>query len=909
MEKENRKQLKAILFCAPHLSTGGLPQYLTKKVELLKGSYEIYVVEYEDVTGGVLVVQKNILRNLIGDKLITIPWGGNKQILIDTIARVNPDIVHLEEMPEYFMDADIARQIYTSDRKYKIFETSHDSSFDCAKKRFLPDKFILVSDFQIDMLESLGIPSEVVEYPIEYKKRGERSEALKKLGLDPNFKHILHVGLFTQRKNQKEFFEYAREFEGENVIFHSVGNMADNFQDYWKPLLENKPSNVICHGEKSNVSDYYEAMDLFLFTSRGTVNDKETMPLVIKEAISWDIPTLIYNLPVYKNYFDNFDKVNYLDFEDFNANINIISDTLYLDFQSKAVEKEIVSETLGKTCIIISTYTANENISNITLEAIKSVKQFGYDIILTSHINVPTELQNEVNHVIYDSNNILTRHDFYNQAWNENSEFYMRINLTGENNNIYHGPAVYTNYYNGISYAKTLGYDNAICFNYDIFITDIKVINTLIDKLKTKSAIFNHTVAQEGNALRTVLFAVKTEFFVNNFKRVDTESDYDMWKTSIGSESNGLENMFYHNLKPVLNKIDLISDEEFYGLLSECKIDICSMVEYFTVIPMKGNKNQFVVWYSTSNTIDSRNIKIEVFKDGESFIIENFKTLTAHLFYKVIDFTDDGNFIITLTEDDTLLRSIKVNKKYMETQLNDNGEFRLKTLSEPKIRIIHLVTEPLTNRKEMDSINSIQDFSGKYQNIEYYQLVNEIYKDLPPVDNCFRPQDITLEPGGNNLTPAHYGCYLAHKNGLMLDGNENFDIIIIFEGDAYIDSDHNTLYNNIIRWSKIGKENSIDIIGFGNIAAQFHDKKIEDLAINPSMFAPAHSYFVNKESLDVVKKTLNHTKWDVFDLWVTYVSHLTTAIADDFYARQLEGYSLIDKTVKTKNNGIREIYY
>jgi hypothetical protein len=40
-------------------------------------------------------------------------------------------------------------------------------------------------------------------------------------------------------------------------------------------------------------------MDLFLFTSRGTNTDKETMPLVIREALSYQIPTLIYNLPVY----------------------------------------------------------------------------------------------------------------------------------------------------------------------------------------------------------------------------------------------------------------------------------------------------------------------------------------------------------------------------------------------------------------------------------------------------------------------------------------------------------------------------------------------------------------------------------------------------------------------------------
>ena len=45
-----------LLYVAPHLSTGGLPQYLTKKIELLKDSFEIYLVEWSDCTGGVLVI-------------------------------------------------------------------------------------------------------------------------------------------------------------------------------------------------------------------------------------------------------------------------------------------------------------------------------------------------------------------------------------------------------------------------------------------------------------------------------------------------------------------------------------------------------------------------------------------------------------------------------------------------------------------------------------------------------------------------------------------------------------------------------------------------------------------------------------------------------------------------------------
>jgi hypothetical protein len=44
--------MQKLLFIAPHLSTGGLPQYLTKKVELLKDEFEIHLVEWVDCTGG-----------------------------------------------------------------------------------------------------------------------------------------------------------------------------------------------------------------------------------------------------------------------------------------------------------------------------------------------------------------------------------------------------------------------------------------------------------------------------------------------------------------------------------------------------------------------------------------------------------------------------------------------------------------------------------------------------------------------------------------------------------------------------------------------------------------------------------------------------------------------------------------
>lgn len=303
--------MKKIIFIAPHLSTGGLPQYLLKKVQTLLNDYEIHLIEYSDVTGGVLVVQRNQLREIIPqERFYTI--GSNKNEIIEIINRIDPYLIHLEEMPEYFMDYEIAEKIYIPNRKYKIFETSHDSSFDTNNKKFFPDKFLLVSDYQIDMLRDLNIPSIVVEYPIEYKNRIPKDEALKILGLDSSYKHVINVGLFTPRKNQKEIFEYAKNLKDYKIKFHFVGNQADNFKFYWEPLLKDAPENCVIWGERLDVETFYSAADLFLFTSRGFSSDKETSPLVIKEAIGYRVPSLIYDLPVYKGMYRKYNNINYL---------------------------------------------------------------------------------------------------------------------------------------------------------------------------------------------------------------------------------------------------------------------------------------------------------------------------------------------------------------------------------------------------------------------------------------------------------------------------------------------------------------------------------------------------------------------------------------------------------------------
>jgi glycosyltransferase involved in cell wall biosynthesis len=658
--------MKKLLFIAPHLSTGGLPQYLTKKIELLKNNFEVYLVEWSDCTGGVLVVTRNKIVKLVDkDKFFTL--GENKQELIDIINQVKPDIIHLEEIPEFFMDFDIANQIYTQDREYKIVETSHDSSYDITQKKFFPDKFMFVSQWQINQYKDIDIPKVLVEYPIEYIERPDRQEALQKLGLDPNKKHILHIGLFTPRKNQVEFFKYAKalpEYE-----FHCVGNQADNFRHYWEPLMNDKPDNLTWWNERTDVDAFYQAMDLFLFTSRGTNNDKETMPLVIREAVSNQIPILIYNLPVYLNYWDDY-KVNYLNIEDFSYNLNLIESSL-TPSASINVEEE---------AFVLSTYPILNSVIETTIECIKALKQTGRKIILTSHLPIPKELQELVEYCIYDKNNLLTKHTFYNYTWFDYSSWRVDLILTGENNDVYHGPAVYTNYYNGAALAEKLGIKKVYFLNYDYHLKNTSYIDSVSLILNSKKAYVGLREEQEGNTVITYFLASEPKFYLDHFPLVQTSKEYDNLMVEWDSESNGLENLTYHTFNQDKDKIYWEDKPNFTKLIDEnFEHKDYSRVEYFSVLLVKDHPEQFAVFLSITNSTDNRDIQIAVYEDDKVLFDETVKVTHRLSWFRQVTFNPDKTYKIYYMAFDRYNqelieeKKIIVNKEYFENQLPKNG--------------------------------------------------------------------------------------------------------------------------------------------------------------------------------------------------------------------------------------------
>jgi FkbM family methyltransferase len=312
--------MKKILFIAPHLSTGGLPQVLVNKLELLKDDYTIKCVEWS-WHGDAFVVQKNRIKNLIGPQNLFM-LGEDKDKIFDLIHNFQPDIICLEEFCEHFISEEINEKLFSSKRTYKIFETTHDSSIPVTNKRWFPDKFIFVSPFNAFRYSMFDVPYEIIEYPIDVVDPN-KEWAQNELMLDPEWKHVVNVGLFTERKNQGYIFEMAKQLQDQKILFHFVGNQADNFKHYWEPLMENIPNNCVVWGERSDVDTFLQAADLFLFPSRGDRNNKELNPIAIKEAIKYKLPMMMFNLDVYCGKYNNDSKIKFM-----TGDINQDNDTL-----------------------------------------------------------------------------------------------------------------------------------------------------------------------------------------------------------------------------------------------------------------------------------------------------------------------------------------------------------------------------------------------------------------------------------------------------------------------------------------------------------------------------------------------------------------------------------------------------
>lgn len=333
-----------ILFLAPHLSTGGMPAFLLKRIESLQQytTCEIFVIEYQYYSVD-FVVQRNAIIKLIGKDNFYSPILDNKSDLFTFIAMVNPDIIHIDEMSER-LSPFITELLYHKNRPYRIVETCHDISFNPKDKLYIPDAFAFCTPYHLDTFKNVKGYKEILEFPIDNKRPSDeaRNQAREYLNFFPSRYHVINVGLWTPGKNQAEGIEIAKKYP--KYMFHFIGNQAENFRDYWEPLMQKLPDNIKIWGERDDVSIFMQAADIFMFNSTWECN-----PIVLKEAISYGLPIFAHNLPQYSGMYDKYiAPINSFNFKSYTIPSDNTSQhfalnhlNLYIKTMETPIEKEI----------------------------------------------------------------------------------------------------------------------------------------------------------------------------------------------------------------------------------------------------------------------------------------------------------------------------------------------------------------------------------------------------------------------------------------------------------------------------------------------------------------------------------------------------------------------------------------
>jgi len=422
-----------LCFVTPHLSTGGMPQFVLKRIESLqkyKDQIEFYLIEYSQFST-IYLVQRNKIIDLLKDgHFFSLGGYGDvekKYEIIQILKSLKIDIVHFEEIPEGFesfnkMPIHLLNILYSNDRPWKIVETCHNIWYDSNNKKLQPDAYSFVTPYHLKTFNFENIYKELHVYPFENKVENLIDEVninqnpnqvpllkkiieREKLGMDVVKTHILNVGLWTEGKNQKEGIEVARILEKTqpDLHFHFVGNQAENFSSYWGSIMENLPGNVTIWGERSDVESFLIACDVLMFNSKVECN-----PLVIRESINYGIKILARNLPQYMGMFDNY-------ITPIEGNIENVSKQLINVINSDNIYTIPFDENFGEDLFkFYHTVIANQKVKN---KIIEDDYTFNQHYVVNPFLEILSDTEKMVHVKIHDDANLVYENEIKTNSW------------------------------------------------------------------------------------------------------------------------------------------------------------------------------------------------------------------------------------------------------------------------------------------------------------------------------------------------------------------------------------------------------------------------------------------------------------------------------------------------------------
>lgn len=353
-----------------------------------------------------------------------------------------------------------------------------------------------------------------------------------------------------------------------------------------------------------------------------------------------------------------------------NWKINVGNDTIFqtnLSFDS--------------VCIVVASYPNSMDVKNKTVDTIRNIKQnMGLPVVCSTHIHYepdPDELIRETDHYIMNPINTLTNQSHYRYYRGQHNNYNVFIDLWESENSYYHGPAVHQCYWNAVKLAKELGYQYAVLTNFDMLFSknDMEKIKCILNTVmvnKTEGFFF-YSMNEEGPTYATVFCVVNIDMFLKKFPlEIMNEEDYNNLMSSVGSESNGLENIYFHVLK---NENLTVREERENHFFESDKCLTNSQADYLAILPIRKEQD-------SHNTTDNYGIFI---RRANKDIIQTKIILTVNQL-------DSGEIIM---KEEFVINSDFI--KIVPITLDKSKQYEVKLTDEENFRVIKT-----TNRRIID---------------------------------------------------------------------------------------------------------------------------------------------------------------------------------------------------------------
>ena len=936
---------KKFLFFTAHLSTGGSPKYLEWLIsKKINEGYNVKVIEW-NLYSNTYVVQRNSIINLIGaDNFYSVgsyceddnSFYSKNESVINYIKEYNPDFVHLNEFSEAFAIKPLSNEIidflYSKDRKYKLFETTHDANSNILNKRNIPDELWVVSKYQYDIAKETNIKTILVEMDIEKKIRPDREKTLKSLGLDPDKMHVLQVGLFSVNKNQKFTFEVASKFINSNVQFHFVGNEC--YID--ECGLDKNLNNCTVWGERYDVDLFMSCMDLFVMPSHEELN-----PIALKEAISWGMKCFVSNLFTINNQYKNSEDVVFIENDNFlqyikdnsnKFNNNTIPTIYSLDDEPNIIIHSFSPspkvEILGNEKILynikfiddatgIIHFESNIN-NNMWTES--SIKYYCKWKIIVTNLKLGIEniynldLKNQSVKIVNNSNSLgdsicwMAAVDKFQKLHNCKIDYYtakkdlfideypnIKFYNYGELNDVDY----YAQYALGCFGQEKIGFFKKdwrlqslqeIAFSIlglDYFESKTKI--TIKNKFKLN---FNRYVCIATQSTSQSRYWnnddgwIKTVDYLKNlgYKIVCVDKYY-----SFGAEE-------YTNTCPY--NIDYFAGNHSFDEI----IDIINGCEFFIGL---SSGLSWLTWAIGKKIISINSSVSSSFEFYTPYRVQNLNVCNSC--FDNINYKFEANNWKWCPTNKNFECSKKIEfetvKKVIDNLIDSLREIK-------KIKIVHLQTT-INSETEKKSRKQFDGFN--FDGLKYVLNINKPYEGKEYQNNCLYPGLVSNGPEDtrpDKLIDKHYGCYDSHKKAFINEFDGDLDFLIICEGDVKLEVPSDLFYDTIMRIANIMDVEDIAYFSFGDKSTletkvlqsnEISVPKNQTLCYITDKIIGIQCIMFNKKYKHIFKNSFVDEPWYIADGWYNHIAeknNLKIGILKNRITSQYSGYSLLDNRIK-----------